>query len=240
MKKMFRMIRMIKRMAALMLAMAMLLAAMPVTDAEAKKLGKIQMSKGWSSDMSNNSDLFNDGKVDYPKRGYTWMDMKTQLYCKPKDVFTLVGDSKEFDRLTRGTQKTYGKILWHTSNPDVATVNKNGKVTVKSEGYAIISAGIMVKGTNIYGEAYDHEQIVYYHHIFSGPVLQLSKTNVKAVAKNANTIFSNGRVPVVRVKGSAEETEELLAAFVKEVNKKYGRNWNGKYSSEIGNFTYWW
>ena len=208
------------------------------------------MSKGADYNLDYvGSPLFSrddDGnyKVDYPDSGLftDWGLMAHMLSCKPKDTFTLIADKEGFEELTRGfsqTCKTYGKVLWHSSNSDVATVNKNGKVTVKSEGYAMISAGIMMKATDIHGDPFDHEVIVCYHHIFSGPVLQLSKTNVKAVAKNASRIYNEKhRYPIIRTKGSEKDTEELIAAFVKTYNK-YG-NKAGALVTEIGNFTYWW
>lgn len=224
-----------------LLTAVMLIAALPVTTAEAKKLGKIPMGQGVQSLEGQRTKLFtgdNCNEVDYPQRGYTWAEMYSQLYCKPGDTFTLVTDNEKFEQLNHDSIKTYGKVLWHTSNSDVATVNKNGKVTVKGEGYAVISAGIMKRGKNIYGKPFDEEEILYHHHIFSGPVLQLKKTNVKAVAKNAHAIEKRGRVSIIRTKDSAEETEELINAFVKEFNKLGHNAREGGY--EIGNFTYYW
>ena len=151
---------------------------------------------------------------------------------KTEKLFPYVNDSM-VDSLTG--------ITFSSNNTDVATVNKNGKITVVGEGYAIISAGIRVKGYDIYGNAYDEERKVCYHHIFSGPVLQLSKTNVKAVAKNADAIAKNHRVSIIRTKGTMAETKALFETLAKEL-KKYGYDYKVTDNTlhEIGNFTYWW
>lgn len=231
----------LKKLAMVTLSAALLTAALPVTTAEAKKLGKIEMGWGVRSLERHCTELFtgdNFDVPDYPERGYTWSEMGSMLYCKPGDTFTLVTDDKRFEDDADNVE-VYGKVLWHTSNPEVATVNQKGKVTVKGEGYAVISAGIMERGKDIYGNPFDEERVLYHHHIFSGPVLQLKKGNVKAVAKNANKIYKDGRRPIVRTKGSMEETKELFQAFVKEYNK-LGHNARGEAFHEIGNFTYWW
>lgn len=240
------MMKKIRKPLMLLLTMSMIVTILPV-NVSAKKLGKIPMAYTTNDDLRDTDglDLFSwdeqekQFKVDYPIRGYSWYMMYSQLYCKPGDTFTFVTDDKKFEQRNHDSIKTYGKVLWHTSDSNVATVNKNGKVTVKGEGYAVITAGIMEKGKNIYGEPFDHEVILYHHHIFSGPVLQLKKGNVKAVAKNANKIYKDGRRPIVRTKGSMEETKELFQAFVKEYNK-LGHNARGEAFHEIGNFTYWW
>lgn len=237
------MMKKIRKPLMLLLTMSMIVTILPV-NVSAKKLGKIPMAYTTNDDLRDTDglDLFSwdeqekQFKVDYPIRGYSWYMMYSQLYCKPGDTFTFITDDKRFEDDAKNVE-VYGKVLWHTSNPEVATVNQKGKVTVKGEGYAVISAGIMERGKDIYGNPFDEERVLYHHHIFSGPVLQLKKGNVKAVARNAQAIYKGGRCPIVRAKGTLNETEELFKSFAKEYNK-YGHSAKG-IGYEIGNFTYW-
>lgn len=225
----------------MLLTAVMLITMLPV-NVEAKKLGKIPMG-----DASANPSHWLWGEdettIDFPHGLDNWR-IDRDLNCKPGDTFTFVLD----DRLQTKVNfyngclntKTDGKVFWHTTDPDVATVNKNGKVTVKSEGNAAITACIKVTSKGILGGEWTTEEYVLYRHwIHSGPVLQLKKGNVKAVARNAHAIIKRDRFPVVRAKGSPEETKELFQSFVKEYNK-LGHNARGEIFQEIGNFTYWW
>ncbi len=231
--RIIRTIKMIKNVS-MLLAMVMFITTLPV-NAEAKKLGKIPMGDAIADPWNWGED---ETTIDFPQP-YSHWTIDTNLNCKPGDTFTFTVEQSKFDAKNNDNFKIYGDIIWRSSDTDVATVNKKGKVTVKSEGNAAITASIRLKGTSIYGTKVDTEEVVYRHWIHSGPVLQLNKNNVKAVAKKAHGIDERDRKPVIRAKGSPEETKELFQSFAKEFNK-YGHNITGEMVHEIGNFTYWW
>lgn len=218
-----------------MLAMTMLIAALPVTTAEAKKLGQIPMGHA-NEHPSKGNHIDDENTIDFPYAYDDW-GFDRDLYCKPGDTFTFTIEQSKFEAKINYNFKIYGDIIWRSSNTDVATVNKKGKIAVKSEGNAAITASIRLKRTSIIGTKVDSEEGVYRHWIHSGLVLQLKKTNVKAVAKKAQGIYERHRRPIVRAKGSPEETKELFQSFTKEYNK-YGHNATSE-TDEVGNFTYW-
>lgn len=219
--------------------MAMLVTTLPV-NAEAKKLGQIPMGHAKENPKIWNRLSDNYNPIDFPDPCDDW-GFDTDLYCKPGDTFTFIVEQKVFEAENNDNFKIYGDIIWRSSDTDVATVNKKGKVKVKSEGNAAITASIRHKGISITGKKVDSEIVVYRHWIHSGPVLQLKETNVKAVARNAHKVVERGRVPAVRAKGSPEETKELFESIAKELSNKYGYDANASIDvlHEIGNFTYW-
>ena len=58
-----------------------------------------------------------------------------------KEVIKLnVGDEKELDAKILPTNATHKKLIWMSSNSDIAEVDENGKVTAKNDGAVLITA----------------------------------------------------------------------------------------------------
>lgn len=195
----------------LLLTAAMFISAFPVTT-EAKKLGKVQMG---------NSE---ENPYDYDEK---WnVGLGATLYCRPGDTFTFESNADDKIKYINSclNSKTDGKLTWHTSDPEVATVNQKGKVTVKGEGVAAITVTCMVTGKALWPGAKwtTTEETFYRHWIRSGKdeVLELKPTNLKSIAKKAtNHLRDTDERQFVRIKGSIQDNKELFLAYMEEVKK---------------------
>lgn len=198
-----------------LLTAAILISTLPVT-AEAKKLGKVQMG---------NSE---ENPYDYDEK---WnVGLGATLYCRPGDTFTF--NPTEYERKIKALNRiglnyvmeSDGKAIWRSTNPEVATVNQKGKVTVKSDGIAAITLSCEIRtrnmGPNPKWET--SERCLYRHWIRSGKdeVLELKPTNLKSVAKKATKhLRDTDERQFVRIKGSIQDNKELFLAYMEEVKK---------------------
>lgn len=203
------MLKRIRKTIIFLLTAAMLISILPVT-AEAKKLGKVE--------------AFFAPEDPYDWDGETWkLNSLFTFYCKPGDTFTLTSDAiqEEIEDIKSAlNMKTDGKITWHTSDPEVATVNQKGKVTVKGEGVTAITVTCMVTAKALWpGAKWEtSENTIFRHWIRSGSdkVYDLKKSNVKSVAKKWYSDYLNS---AIRVKGTLEDNEELFLALMDEIRK---------------------
>lgn len=199
----------------LLLTAAILISTLPVT-AEAKKLGKVQMG---------NSE---ENPYDYDEK---WnVGLGATLYCRPGDTFTF--NPMEYERKIKALNRiglnyvmeSDGKAIWRSTNPEVATVNQKGKVTVKSDGIAAITLSCEIRtrnmGPNPKWET--SERCLYRHWIRSGKdeVLELKPTNLKSIAKKATKFEQTTDTRrFVRIKGSIQDNKELFLTYLEEVKK---------------------
>lgn len=128
------------------------------------------------------------------KNAFTLNSSKITLYTKGKRTFTM----KAFDH---GVKIAGTNVTWKTSNPKVASINKNGKITAKKKGTAKISA--TYQGTTVTSKI-----------TVKKPTLKLKKSKatikinksvkIKATAKPAKKITyksGNKKIATVSKKG---------------------------------------
>lgn len=117
----------------------------------------------WTSSNTSVATITQSGKITAVKKGYTYITVTNGTETYNYEVFVL--DPKDSIQnynyntqlVSLGTGKTYTpeylvlkdikNVTWKSSNPSVATVDKNGKITAVKKGYACIIAS---NGTESY------------------------------------------------------------------------------------------
>lgn len=93
---------------------------------------------GWAQKESEEASIGNDGYVEDTVNKHLTTGIKIST---EKETIT-VGNSKTLKATVNNLNGANPKVLWNSSNPEVATVNENGEVTAISLGNTTITATV--------------------------------------------------------------------------------------------------
>lgn len=94
---------------------------------------------------------------------------------------TIYVDNRGFDLGTTGGSSS-GQISWESSNPSVATVDINGKVTIKGVGYVTITA------TKAGNDTYNSASAGYNFTVHGKPITEVTILNLEAPVQGASPV----------------------------------------------------